>query len=371
MNTVNKDQAETTAIKVDVVTEPTDTLLSINNVSVGYENEIIVKDLSLTLRAGEIGCLLGPSGCGKSTLLKAIAGFEPVRSGSILLSNNIISDKQTTLAPEQRNIGMVFQDVALFPHFTIEQNIAFGLKKLTKDQQTHRVQQLLALIGLSEKLKDYPHQLSGGQQQRVALARALAPRPKLILLDEPFSGLDAKLRDSLVPQVRDILKQENVSAIMVSHDQSEAFAIADRIAIMQSGAIHQWDSAYQIYNHPKTKFVASFVGKNRFLPGQVNSEYTVNTLFGEFKSPTPHGYQQGKDIDILIRFDDIKQNLKGSYCGTVNKKQFDGLYYIFELVLADGTDVVCRTPVRNEHQFNIGDQLNFDISVKPLIIFEQ
>ena len=378
MNTVNEHRAkkpqvaaETIIDKIIVSAVETETLLNINNVDVGYDNSIIVNGVSLELKAGEIGCLLGPSGYGKSTLLKAIAGFEPLKGGSISLSNNAISDQQNTLAPEQRNIGMVFQDVALFPHFTIEQNIAFGLKKLTKEQQTHRVKQLLKLIDLTDKLNDYPHQLSGGQQQRVALARALAPRPKLILLDEPFSGLDAKLRDSLVPQVRDILKQENVSAIMVSHDQSEAFAIADRIAIMQSGAIHQWDTAYQIYNHPKTKFVASFVGKNRFLPGQVNSEYTVSTLFGEFKSTTPHGYQLGKDVDVVIRFDDIKQNLKGLYCGTVNKKQFDGSYFIFELVLADGTDVVCRTPFRNEHQFNIGDQLNFDISVNSLIIFEQ
>lgn len=378
MNTVNEHPAEEIQEKVESMNDKAaklsiekEILLNIDKIDVGYDNNTIVNGVSLELKVGEIGCLLGPSGCGKSTLLKAIAGFEPLKNGCITLSNQMISNKQNTVQPEHRNIGMVFQDIALFPHFTISQNIAFGLKKLTKEQQIYRVKQLLKLIDLSDKLNDYPHQLSGGQQQRVALARALAPRPKLILLDEPFSGLDAKLRDSLVPQVRDILKQENVSALMVSHDQAEAFAIADRIAIMQSGTIHQWDSAYQIYNQPKTKFVASFVGKNRFLPGKVTSENSVNTVFGEFKSTTPHGYQLGKNIDVLIRFDDIKQDPKGLHCGTVNKKQFDGSYFIFELVLADGTDVICRTPVHHQQQFNIGDTFNFNISLESLILFEQ
>ena len=351
--------------------QTTPALLSLDNIDISYSDHVVVKNVSIDLLAGEIGCLLGPSGCGKSTLLRAIAGFEPVRKGTISLCEQIISQSNNTLVPEYRNIGMVFQDIALFPHLTIEKNIAFGLRKLDKEQQIFRVKQLLALVGLSDKLDHYPHQLSGGQQQRIALARALAPKPKLILLDEPFSGLDAKLRDTLVPQVRDILKQEQVSAIIVSHDQSEAFAIADKIAVMQHGQIHQWDNAYNIYHHPQTKFVASFIGKSKFLPATTTCENCIDTSIGNLRSSSPHGYSTGTEVVVLVRVDDLKHNPNSSHYGTVIKKEFHGSYFTFELVLDDGCGVLCSTPAHYQHKHNIGDAFHFDLAIEHLVLFDR
>jgi len=349
----------------------TDALLSLNNIDISYSDNVVVKNVSIDLLPGEIGCLLGPSGCGKSTLLRAIAGFEPVKKGSVSLSDQVISHSNNTLAPEYRNIGMVFQDIALFPHLTIEKNIAFGLKELDKEQQLFRVKQLLALVGLTDKIEHYPHQLSGGQQQRIALARALAPKPKLILLDEPFSGLDAKLRDTLVPQVRDILKQEQVSAIIVSHDQSEAFAIADKIAVMQHGKIHQWDNAYNIYHHPQTKFVASFIGKSKFLPATTTCEDCIDTSIGNLRSNSPHGYAMGSDVVVLVRVDDLKHNPNSAHYGTVIKKEFHGSYFTFELALKDGCGVLCSTPAHYQYEHDIGDTFHFDLAIEHLVLFDR
>ena len=201
--------------------------LDIKNVSVSYDDKAIIQGVNFKLVAGQIGCLLGPSGCGKSTLLRAIAGFEQVSAGAIELDGKVLSKPGSLVNPEQRNIGMVFQDVALFPHLTISQNIEFGIQHWTKSERQQRTEHLLKLVGLSGFETRYPSSLSGGQQQRIALARAMAPKPKLLLMDEPFSGLDAKLREELVPDVRAILLAEKMSAILVSHDQMGAFSMAD------------------------------------------------------------------------------------------------------------------------------------------------
>ena len=208
-------------------------------------------------RGRSVACLV-PSGCGKSTLLRSIAGFEKVKSGDISMRGQMLSSAAYCMPTEERNIGMVFQDIALFPHLTIAENIAFGIRKWSKEEQQKRISELLELVGLSGTETRYPHSLSGGQQQRIALARAMAPKPDLLLLDEPFSGLDANLRETLVPEIRDILKQEQMSAILVTHDQMEAFAMADKVAVMQQGVIQQWGTAFNIYHEPKTRFVADF-----------------------------------------------------------------------------------------------------------------
>ncbi|MFT6791538.1 MAG: iron(III) transport system ATP-binding protein, partial [Cellvibrionaceae bacterium] len=241
--------------------------LSINRLFFSYDGLPIIKDFSLTLGNGQIGCLLGPSGCGKSTLLRTIAGFETVTSGEIRVSGELYSSKKLTVAPENRQIGMVFQDLALFPHLTIAENITFGLRGWTESKKIQRTHNLLDLFDLSGMGPRYPHSLSGGQQQRVALARAMASRPKLLLLDEPFSGLDASLKESLVPEIREILLQEGISVLLVTHDQREAFAIADKVAVMNAGTLLQIDTPYNIYHEPKNPFVANFVGEGDFLTG--------------------------------------------------------------------------------------------------------
>lgn len=219
-------------------------LLSLESVDVVYANakavNRVVHDFSMVLEAGEIVCLLGPSGCGKTTVLRAIAGFEPITAGRILLEDRVLSLPGRMLAPEARHIGMMFQDYALFPHLNVENNIRFGLHQWDKKAAAARVEEMLELVGLTQFIKRYPHELSGGQQQRVALARAIAPKPRLLLLDEAFSNLDVDTRERLAMEVRGILKQNNLSAILVTHHQSEALAMGDRIAWMHCGHLSRW-----------------------------------------------------------------------------------------------------------------------------------
>jgi iron(III) transport system ATP-binding protein len=244
-------------------------LLKLNHVSLAYDTPdgaiAVVKDLSLSLEKGHIGCLLGASGCGKTTVLRAIAGFEPLRAGSISLGDTALSTVDKQIEPEHRHVGMMFQDYALFPHLNVERNISFGLRRWTKPQRKLRVHELLTLVGLEESGAKYPHELSGGQQQRVALARALAPEPELLLLDEPFSNLDVDTRERLAFEVRDILKKTGHTAILVTHNQAEAFAIADRIGVMQGGVIAQWDTPYGLHNNPASAFVADFIKREALM----------------------------------------------------------------------------------------------------------
>src|SRR5690554_4069505 len=258
-------------------TNPTNWLLEASNLTCGYGGADIVKNVSFALRHGDIGCLLGPSGCGKSTILRALAGFLPLTDGKISLQSQHISLPGRTLAPEKRRIGMVFQDYALFPHLSIADNVGFGLHEMNRIEKRAKVMELLNLVHLQDLADSYPHELSGGQQQRVALARALAPEPTLILLDEPFSNLDTDLRRRLSLDVREILKTLGISAILVTHDQQEAFAMCDQIAVLQSGQIQQWDVPYNLYHEPSNRFVASFVGQGGFIPGKALGPDTIES----------------------------------------------------------------------------------------------
>ncbi|MBJ6980402.1 MULTISPECIES: ABC transporter ATP-binding protein [unclassified Luteimonas] len=245
-------------------------LLDVDVIDVAYPArggpKVVVDGLSLRLEAGTIGCLLGASGCGKTTVLRAIAGFEPVRAGSITLDGDCVSSTRLSLPPEQRRVGMMFQDYALFPHLDVAANVAFGLQRLERAARGARVAELLALVGLSMSAAAYPHELSGGQQQRVALARALAPGPALLLLDEPFSNLDTDTREHLALELRALLKAAGTTVLMVTHDQAEAFAMADRIGVMDRGRILQWDTAEALYRRPADRFVAGFIGRGTLVP---------------------------------------------------------------------------------------------------------
>lgn len=238
-------------------------LLELADVSLAYDSPegvvSVVTGLDLSLEQGHIGCLLGASGCGKTTILRAIAGFEPLRAGSIRLGGTLLSTSEVATEPQDRHVGMMFQDYALFPHLNVERNIAFGLRRWERARRTARIEELLELVGLQAARRRFPHELSGGQQQRVALARALAPEPELLLLDEPFSNLDVDTRERLAFEVRDILKKTGHTALLVTHNQAEAFAIADRIGIMSHGSIVQWDTPYALHHAPASPFVADFV----------------------------------------------------------------------------------------------------------------
>lgn len=271
----------------------TNELLNISQLSVELQNKMILSDTNLTLCSGEILGLVGPSGCGKTTLLNTIAGFNAISRGKLQLSNDnstagedeLTITASKNVAPEHRNIGMIFQDYALFPHLSVEKNICFGIDKLPKSEQKSRVDKLVHLLKLTNLEKRFPHQLSGGQQQRVAIARALAPRPKLLLLDEPFSNIDARLRNELMLEMRQLLKQLKISAIFVTHNKDEVFTFADKIAVMHEGCILQIGSPAAVCQSPNSWQVADFLQLGSWLPVQAENEQ-FQTAIGSFLSTT-------------------------------------------------------------------------------------
>jgi iron(III) transport system ATP-binding protein len=343
--------------------------LQVSQIDVSYGKSQIVYDLSFALGDGKIGCLLGPSGCGKTTVLRAIAGFERPTSGEIQISERVVSDTRSFVPPEKRPIGMVFQDFALFPHMSVEDNIRFGIRKWPRKEQQARIHELLAMIGLPTQGRAFPHQLSGGQQQRVALARAMAPKPSVMLLDEPFSSLDVELREQLAREVRQILKQENISAILVTHDQHEAFAMADEICVMHEGRIQQHDTAYNLYHKPVNRFVADFIGEGVILPGMVVGVETVNTELGNFHGLVPPGCKPGAHVDVLVRPDDVVHDDESSETAVVVERAFRGSDFLYTLRMPSGTEVLSLVPSHHDHEINetIGIYLKFD----HLVVFKR
>ncbi len=344
--------------------------LILDQVHIHYEQTAVVHGISLAVEDGEIGCLLGPSGCGKTTLLRAIAGFEPLSSGSITLNEQIISTPNYHLPTEQRNIGMVFQDYALFPHLNIANNIAFGLRQQSRKQKRERVSELLQLVDLPGYEKRYPHELSGGQQQRIALARALAPRPRLLLLDEPFGSQDIELREMLAREVRQILKREGTTAMLVTHDQHEAFAMADHIGVLQQGYLCQWGSAYELYHQPADNFVAEFIGQGTLLKGHVNTQRQAETALGTLPGEVPEHCQANCSVNVLIRPNDIELKPKGVYTATVSGRVFRGAAYLYTLTLQDGQSILAMTD--SHHQvYATGKTVHFDLNRQHLVILPQ
>ncbi len=350
-------------------------LLEVARISQSYSKKVVVSNLSLELNKGVIGCLLGPSGCGKTTVLRCIAGFEPVVAGEILLNGMKVSSSGFSLRPEQRHIGMVFQDYALFPHLTVTSNIIFGLHHMSHTERSKRVIEMLETVGLKDVANNYPHELSGGQQQRVALARALAPRPDLLLLDEPFSNLDVNLRERLSLEVRDILKSQGTTAILVTHDQNEAFAIADEIGVMQHGEIMQWDNAYNLYHRPASRFVANFVGQGVFLSGKVLDSNHVEIELGVLEVDILHQLTsdkvsgKGYNVDVLVRPDDIVHDDESSLKAQVLHKAFRGAEILYTLRLPGGSTALSLVPSHHNHA--IGENIGIKLEADHVVAFSQ
>ena len=316
-------------------------LLDVRDLHHRYGARRVLCGVSFRLARGELACLLGPSGCGKTTLLRLVSGFEAPESGTILVDGETLSAPGAVVAPERRCMGMVFQDFALFPHLDVAQNVGFGLAGQTPEARAARVAELLELVDLASAGRRYPHQLSGGQQQRVALARALAPRPRLVLLDEPFSGLDVNLRERLAAEVRAILRREGSTALMVTHDQHEAFALADVVGVMNAGRLEQWGGAPEIYHAPATRFVAGFVGEGTLVPGRA-CQGGVQTALGLL--PVPYGGDAGAAIDVLLRPHQLDLAAPGHCEATVQARAFRGAETLYTLELADGTLVQALGP---------------------------
>ena len=351
--------------------------LKVESIRVGYpvgrHIQEIVHGLTFALTRGEIGCLLGPSGCGKTTVLRAIAGFESLLGGQISLGGRELSRPGFTASPETRQVGVVFQDYALFPHLSVWDNIAFGLRKLKQTERKARVDKLLALVGLASHARLYPHELSGGQQQRVALARALAPQPDLLLLDEPFSNLDVDLRERLALEVRDILKELGTTAVLVTHDQHEAFAIADHIGVMQNGEIVQWDTAYNLYHKSDNRFVADFIGQGVFTPGTIDlPNQQVRIELGSLPlwqgvDVCFTGQKDAHQVDVLLRADDVIHDDCSPLQAEVIRKAFRGAEFLYTLRLPSGQTLLALVPSHHNHA--IGEKIGIRLGADHVVTF--
>ncbi len=353
--------------------------LQVDQVSVRYPGastaRAAVESVSLALRRGQIGVLIGPSGCGKTSLLRAVAGLERPSAGRITIDGGVLSDAANAVhvAPEQRRIGMVFQDYALFPHLSVEANVNFGIRELPAKARRQRTEEVLNLVGLAHAGKRAPHQLSGGQQQRIALARALAPSPRLLLLDEPFSSLDVDLRERLAQELRAILTQAAATALFVTHDQLEAFAVGDVIGVMNRGRLEQWDDAYTLYHRPATRFVADFIGHGVFAPAQIvpnGSGSIVRTPLGDLadvqECPLPDAYPDGR-CEVLLRADDIVHDDAAPVKARIERKSFRGSEFLYTMRLASGQQVMAHVPSHHDHQ--IGEWIGIRAEVDHVVTF--
>jgi iron(III) transport system ATP-binding protein len=306
-------------------------LLSVRDLTLAHGKQPVVSHANFDLQAGEIACLMGPSGCGKTTLLRAIAGLHALGDGQIFLRGEEIANSRTQRSPEARKLSFVFQDLALFPHLNVAENIGLGLQQLSRSARQARVTHLLQQFDLESLRARFAHELSGGQQQRVALARALAPEHDLILLDEPFSSLDAQLRVALSRDLRRSLKASGAAAILVSHDQEEGLVCADQIGVMQAGSIQQWGSPYDVYCQPKTEFVGQFVGESSWLPAHIKSN-VLHSLLGKIELETAQHADQ--NVRLLVRPEDLCFDEFGLSADVLHS-EFRGAYTVYRLKIGE------------------------------------
>jgi iron(III) transport system ATP-binding protein len=349
--------------------------LALSGVSVGHGGQAVVRDVSLALPAGGLACLLGASGSGKTTLLRAIAGFEPVLAGEILLHGTRVAAPGETMPPQRRNVGMVFQDYALFPHLSAQDNIAFGLSAWRAAERQARIQALARLLALDGLLHRHPHALSGGQQQRVALARALAPRPRLLLLDEPFANLDVVLREQIAREVRGVLREDGITALLVSHHQLEAFALADEIGILGHGGLGhgtlvQWATPYDLYHRPACACVARDIGEGVLVPGRILGPGRVELELGEVEGPSsslPSGLAPGAEVLVLLRPDDIVHDDASPLSAIVVEKAFRGAEFLYTLRLPSGRTVMSLVPSHHNHR--LAEPIGIRLELDHLVVF--
>lgn len=344
-------------------------MLSLRNVNHRYSDTPVLQDVTLDLPEGHIGCILGPSGCGKTTLLRCIAGFERLTSGEIRAGDDILSATTTHVPPEQRRVGMVFQDYALLPHLTAMQNVLFPLHGLKAKEANAKAADLLAKVGLGQYGSRFPHELSGGQQQRVAIARALAPDPRLLLMDEPFSNLDISLRAALGADMRELLQELNTTTLVAMHDHHDAFALADDVGVLRRGRLLQWDTAYQLYHRPADRFVADFVGKGVWLEGRVQDDNSVVTEVGTISGRMKDILAPGTLVDVLFRPDDVVHDDNSPMQATVLSKQFKGSEFLYELRTESGVTLLSSVPSHHDHP--IGEPIGICLETDHIVVFRR
>lgn len=333
----------------------------------GRQAQPVVHDVSFTVEMGEMLVLLGPSGCGKTTTLRMIGGFERADKGRITLQGRCIADPEQWTPPEHRDIGFVFQDYALFPHLSVEQNIGFGLHRWDKKKRKEQIQKMLELVGLTHLAKRMPHQLSGGEQQRIALARAMAPQPKLILLDEPFSNLDEQRRERMRLELKELLQTQEMSSILVTHHQEEALVMADRIAVMHQGTIQQLASPHTIYTAPQNAFVAQFMGQTNLIEGQATGA-EAQTALGRVKlthDVTDSIWLSIRPEQIQMHVIDTQKNIDESDRGVVRSAQFKGHHTLYQV---EQGEVLYQVSTHSSPVFSVGTsvRLTTDATFHPI-----
>ena len=331
-----------------------------------FGDRVALDGVSFGLKEGEIGCLLGPSGCGKTTALRCIAGFETLDAGEVRSRGRLLAGPGVNVPPHERGIGLVFQDHALFPHLTARGNVEFGLQRLGRAERRGRAGELLEMVGLADCIESYPAELSGGQQQRVALARALAPRPSTVLLDEPFASLDVALRERLVGELRALLKSLGATALVVTHDQQDAFALADRVGLLRAGRLEQWGTPYDLYHRPCTRFAAEFVGQASFLPACCQGSGLLQTELG----PLREGHETtvcGGAVDVLLRPDDVVHDDEAPLRARIVDRVFRGAEFLYTLELPSGRRVLSLVPSHHDHR--IGEHIGVRLATDHVVTF--
>ena len=342
-------------------------MLQVNDISHRYDETETLNHVSISLERGETGCILGPSGCGKTTLLRCVAGFEVVTGGQILIDGALCSSVDTHVPPEARRIGMVFQDYALLPHLTVTQNVQFGLHEIPREQSKKKAQAMLSKVGLGHLAARYPHELSGGQQQRVAIARALAPSPELLLMDEPFSNIDAGMKAGLGREMKALLVELGTTSLIATHDHDDAFTLGDKIGILNQGALVQWDSAYDVYHQPGDRFVANFVGRGVWLPGLVLSDTEIEIEIGVARGTMTTSHPAGTNVDLFLRPDDIVHDDDSPTQAEVVNRQFRGSEFLYELRLKGGSTVYSSVPSHHDH--HIGELIGIRLETDHMVVF--
>jgi len=341
-------------------------IIEVKGIGKRYKKTVAVKSCGLQVASGKILALLGPSGSGKTTLLRLIAGFERPDEGSIVINSRTVVDveKSIWVSAEDRGVGMVFQDYALFPHLTVAQNVRFGLRKSSKTERRRRVEELLGLMELTHCADRYAHQLSGGQQQRVALARALAPRPGVVLLDEPFNGLDPDLRPQMRREVARILRRLGTAAVLVTHDQEEALGMADHVAVIRNGELQQVGTPEDIYYSPTTPFVANFVGQTDFIPGRVLGS-RIHTELGIFPCSAELADGPAK---LMVRHEAVHSKSAG-VLATVEEREFLGGEILYRLRLPSGATI--HLEQRQPVHWPLGHQVAVELYLPKVVVFSE
>ena len=340
--------------------------LNLQSVKIALESKVILDDVNLKIDTGEIVSLMGSSASGKTSLIRSIAGFHNISSGTIQIDGQVVDDSIRRSDVAMRNVGVIFQDLALFPHLTVRENICFGLNNIDSTQQQNRAKKLEDLLSIENITNRYPNQISGGQQQRVAIARAIAPKPNLLLLDEPFSALDYELKDNLMSDIMKLIKSENITAILITHSAEEAFKMSDKIAFISNNTITQFANPYDIYHRPASKEIANFFGISSYIKAKITDSSHIKCILGDFVGMVDQ-YNKDTKVDLLIRPDDIIHDDDSLFSAKVTEKTFRGSDFLYELELKDGQKIFCFAPSHHNHQVNevIGIKLDLD----HLVIF--